>query len=159
MAKERKLDLSTLLSAIDKRDYTFYKRLDPDAQKEFSPLVIMRFMSSAPDKNGMHEFCLLTINEFVNKDLFSLSKHPELVYMLLCLSGTGKNLFHKWIKNTIKEKNNALWIRMFREMSDDLKDDEVKILRMKYTKKSIHDLALSLGKNDKEANDIKKSFD
>ena len=81
-----KLDLfKRVLPALDKRKKNFYNSLTDDEKKQYSPFIIMRYMSS--NGNGSsHEMSILDANDWVNKHFWVLSKeHKELQHLLLCL--------------------------------------------------------------------------
>ena len=84
-----KLDLATTLAAIDRKDYSYYDKLSDDMKKLYTPFVLMRFMSSATNSGGLHEFHIQMINDYVNSDFWTLSKYPDLQHLLMCLCGTG----------------------------------------------------------------------
>lgn len=92
--KESTLALATELSAMDFRKKDFYKELSPEHKKEISLWVLMRFMSSSQSMPAHH---LMMVNDLVNNNFSSLSKHPELQWRLLALCGTGKTQYHPWI--------------------------------------------------------------
>jgi hypothetical protein len=151
-----KLDLATTLTAIDKKDYSYYDNLSDDMKKLYTPFVLMRFISSATNSGGLHEFHIQMINDYVNTDFWSISKYPDFQHMLLCLCGTGTKQYHKWIpsKNERKEK----WIDLIKESNPNINKDEINILRKIYTNDDIFNLAIRSGKSDKEAKDYAKSF-
>lgn len=151
-----KLELSKTLEAFDRRNYDYYDSLPDELKKQFAPFVLMRFMSSAPNQSGMHEYHLQMVNHFINKEFWLLSNHKDFQHLLLCLCGTGKKQFHKWI--AANNKKNIKWVELFKEQYSDLSDLEIKILAKKNTPEDIETLALELGKSDSEIEDYVKSF-
>ena len=94
MATNRKLDLFGTLRSIDKKEIDFYDKLTDDAQKEFQPLVIQRWMSGCDDP-----FQINALNEFTTPYVFDFGKnHKELLAKLFvaCAGGTPKR--YKWVK-------------------------------------------------------------
>lgn len=151
-----KLELSKTLEAFDRRDYDYYNSLPDDLKKQFAPFVLMRFMSSAPNQGGMHEYHLQMVNHFINKEFWLLSKQPEFQHLLLCLCGTGKKQFHRWI--AANNKRNIKWIELFKEKYKDLSDLEIKVIKKNHTEEDILNLALEFGKTELEAKEYVKSF-
>ncbi len=105
--KENTLPLASELNAMDFSDMDFYKNLSDQHKKDISPWVLMRFMSSSQAAPEHH---LMIVNDLVNHNFSSLSKHPELQWKLLALCGTSRKQFHPWIappkgikKNKIEE--------------------------------------------------------
>jgi len=50
-AKQHKLDLGDVLSALDRGDLGYYNKLTDDEKKGYTPLVLMRYMSSLNMQN------------------------------------------------------------------------------------------------------------
>ena len=155
VVKER-LNLAKTLEAFDRRNYQYYDDLSDEFKKQFAPFVLMRFMSSAPNQGGMHEFFLQMTNHYVNKEFWLLSKYPDFQHLLLCLCGMGTKQFHKWIPN---KKEKTKWLELFKETHKDLNELEIKILRKQLTSDEILETALGLGKTNKEAKEYVKSFE
>jgi hypothetical protein len=90
---ERNLDLFKTLDSISKKKRAYYAELTEEEQKEFAPLVFMRWLSGTKDQGQ-----IVFLNEFVNPYVFDLSKHKELLYKLMtvCTDGTFKR--YTWIK-------------------------------------------------------------
>lgn len=151
-----KLELSKTLEAFDRRNYEYYNSLPDDLKKQFAPFVLMRFMSSAPNQGGMHEYHIQLVNHFINKEFWLISKYPDFQHLLLCLCGTGKKQFHKWIP--ANNKKNIKWVELFKEKYNDLSDLEIKVLAKNNSEEDIENLALSLGKSDSEIKEYVKSF-
>ncbi len=129
MMAAHKLDLKTVLSAIDRGDRNFYNNLPEEDKKGYTALVLMRYMSSVLNQNPNKEYCLLATNDIVNVGFWSLSKHPELQHLLLCLSGVKEvQKYRPWISN--KKPTNTKSIDDFLlEQNPECNDDELKILR------------------------------
>ena len=101
-----KLQLNTVLAAIDKKDYTFYDRLTPDHQKQLSPFLLNRYVSLVKGTNELQTYYLMAGNQRVNCTYFELAKHPKLVWQLLCTVSPGMGTqFHQWIGHKQKDKN------------------------------------------------------
>ena len=88
-----------VLPALDRGDKKFYSRLNDEQKKDIAIWPLTRWMSSTASGAADR---LYTVNEVVNKDsnLFSAkksenaletNKHKELQWMLLAMSGSGKD--------------------------------------------------------------------
>lgn len=113
MAADKKkppLDIFRVMEAIDKRNFGFYKTLTDEEKKAFSPLVIMRWISGVKGSREINEYYLQMVNEMINRNLWDpcLSKHPELLFMLLAQCGIGQKVNHEWIKGFSREKKSKL---------------------------------------------------
>ena len=95
-----KLDIQTVLEAADKGVKPFYVNLTEEEQKAFAPRVMIRWMSTLSDKNDAKYYQILATNDLVNLGMWSLIKHPELLWLLMCVSGTGRKQYHGWIPMT-----------------------------------------------------------
>lgn len=94
---ERKLDIFKLLSSIDEGDIHFYESLEEEEQKQFVPLVAMRWASGTSSKRQ-----ILKLNQFLNPAVFNLYDHKPLLYNLMVVSSDGKQKSYKWIKRASK---------------------------------------------------------
>ena len=72
--KKRELDLNRVLSAVDNKNYNFYDNLTEAELKEFSPFVLMRFVSNVDSRDrDIQEWFVEMTNELVNKNHWDLS--------------------------------------------------------------------------------------
>lgn len=125
--KTRALDLKQVLSAVDARDYNFYDSLTQDQLKEFSPYVLMRYVSSSNGDFDIQEWFLDKTNETVNKHHWVLSKnHKALLWKLYAGVGTGVPMFHQYIP-TLKVELNKIE-KLIAELNPSMKTDDVKLL-------------------------------
>lgn len=92
MAKERALDVFQLLARIDQKDYDIWDSLSDDQKKEFSPLVVMRWMAGTTEPVQ-----IIFLNEIVNISVFQLGEHKELLLKLLTVCSNGKPKRYSWI--------------------------------------------------------------
>src|ERR1700756_3326032 len=103
--KESTLTLQMELPAMDFRDMNFYANLSDEHKKEISLWLLMRYMSSSQNNTEYH---LMMVNDMVNHNFSSLSKHPELQWKLLAMCGTKRKQFHPWIAPPKGIKKNKL---------------------------------------------------
>ena len=84
------LDIKRELSAVDLRNYEFYDKLTPEEKKEFSPYILMRYVSNVDGDRDLQEWFIERTNELVNKDHWTLSKnHKALLWKLFAGCGIG----------------------------------------------------------------------
>lgn len=147
------IPLKDIMSAIDKKDRTFYNRLTAEQKKAFSAWMMMRYASSVQGKDAAHY--IYFVNEFVNKDFSEVSKHPELQWLLLSSTGVGKIQFHPYVKPpNSKKKKNAIH-EFVASIMPHLKTDEIELLINLNTTEELKDFARNNGLSDK---DIKEVF-
>jgi len=100
------LDLFEVLSALDKKDYSYYDKLSEEQKRKFVPFIMTHWMSAIKANEGLARYYVMSTNEYANKYLFNefVGKHPKLQWLMLCSAspGLGKQ-FHQWIPH-IKEK-------------------------------------------------------
>ena len=133
----KKIDLKSMLGAVDRRNKDFYSQLSDEQKKEFSPFMIMRWTSSIKGSKQLQEHYLELTNEFLNKDFSVLYKHKELCWMLASIIGIGRNQFHPWIGVSKKTKKELLTDKLS-SLYPSLNQDELKILLS--NKKAVQDI-------------------
>lgn len=126
--KARALDIGRVLKAVNQKNYNFYDTLTEDELKEFSPYVLMRFVSNPNHSDrDILEWYILETNERVNKHHWDLSKdHEKLLWQLYAGIGAGINLTHNFmpmVKGTLDKFETLL-----DELYPQLKTDEIKLL-------------------------------
>jgi hypothetical protein len=102
--KKYKLELASVLGALDRRDFNYYSKLTDEEKKGYVPVVLMRYMSSLTDQNTMAPIAVLAVNDLVNIGFWSLSGHDELLHKLLCLSGISGKQYRPWLATKKSKK-------------------------------------------------------
>ena len=125
--KKYKLDLTTVLQAIDKRNLKFYSTLNEEEKKAYVPLVLMRYISSVTDQNRNVAYSVLATNDLVNVGFWQLDKHKELQHMLLCLCGLGGKQYRPWIGLKNRKTKNKI-IEFLCDYYPEQKIDEIEII-------------------------------
>jgi hypothetical protein len=90
--KKYKLDIFLVLNQLNKKNYEFYSNLEEEERKGFIPLVTTRWQSGTSDPAQ-----IVMLSEFVNPFIFTLNKHPDLLYKLMTIC-TVKPQKYKWMK-------------------------------------------------------------
>lgn len=149
----KKLDLSTVLNGIDRKNFNFYDGLSDEDKKLYQPFVLLRFLSSCSN-NIYHEYSVQVINNLINKDFWVLTKHPELVHQLFCICSTGEKQNHRWIAP--KTKKTIKWLEILGKK--EVSKDELILLYKNTTSDMIYDKCLDLGLTVKEAKEYVKDY-
>ena len=147
-----KIPLNDVLNAIDRRDYNWYSNLPDEQKKKWSSWLFLRYASSV--KGSGAEDALLNTNEFVNKHYVDLYKHEELMWKLMCLTGTGKKQYHEWIKAPNSKKKTDKVSEFVSELYPHLKSDEVELFQILNSVSDIEQLAQDAGKSQEEIDEI-----
>ena len=150
-----KLDLATVLNAIDRKDRKFFANLSAEEKKAFGAIVMMRFTSSAV--RGMEDFALIATNEVANKHFFELYEHPELQYLLLTAASSGRNTRHPWIAGA-KQPGGVLLANFISRFWPEANRMEREAILNQFDQKSFAVFVDGSGVDKEEAKKIKQSF-
>lgn len=148
MAKQ--VPLGKLLKAIDLKDRDFYDELDAEEKKSFSGYIAMRWASSAtsnPSIPGVEGYYIQSANANANKDMFNLSKHPKLQWLVVTTISPGMGtMSHQFLKH--KPKANAGNNKIRKQLSElypEMKDDDLDTLAKMTTQKELTSYNKSCG--------------
>jgi hypothetical protein len=155
-----KLDVMTLLEAVDTNKKNFYSNLTEEEKKGFSPWVAVRWMSTLSDNNPNRDYAILATNDLVNLYVKSLSNsHPELVYLLMTVAGTGKKQYHSWIPtNTKKASSTPKFDKILIEMNSLCNEDELSILKNSFSIEEATELSKRSGIDDKTLKEVREEL-
>lgn len=144
------LEIKRELNAVDQRNYDFFDKLPDDQKKEFSPYILMRYVSNVQGDRDTAEWFIERTNEFVNKNHWSLSKnHKALLWKLFAGCGTGINCYHPYLKANSKEKANKIE-KLIAELNPAMKMSEIKLLASMMTKADKEELFDKMGFDKKQ---------
>ena len=143
------LSLNTVLSALDQKDMKFWDRCTTEQQKKIAPFLLNRYMSLVKGNQELAAYYLMATNQRVNTNYFALSKHPKLVWQLLCTvsPGMGKQ-FHQWVGNKKKDASDKKTREIYKVLEvlyPTAKRDELDMMSSMMTKKDIKELLASHG--------------
>lgn len=155
--KKEKLDIFLEMEHADLQNKDFYSQLKPSLQKDFSPIVAMRWFSSVPDNSKYKEYNLIMTNEMLNVDFWSLQKHPELQWKLMAMCGCGTKLRHQWIPMPKRKKISKLSEFML-QWYPSANNQELEILTS-VNRDDFEQFVKSTGATDTELRDILKAYD
>ena len=151
MAGSYKNNIFDILNHIDYHDYNYFDSLSEEQQKDFTPFLILRWLSCSSDQSGMHMYHLLTTSQ-MNKNLWKISNEKKLCYMLFASTGLNRKCYHKWIKLTNKQSNNNSLSKLEKEIQTlfDVNDIEAKIIVKEMGLAKCMDFLKQNGYSDKE---------
>lgn len=154
-----KLDLMGTLEAADRGLKDYYDNLTEEERKGFAPVVLIRWLSTLSDNNSSQAYALIATNDLVNLGLFQLQKnHPELVWKLMCVAGTGKKQYHQWIPNKKHSSKTPLLDQFIQELYPLANQDEQQILRSQVSADRWLQMAQDSGYSDKQMRDLRNEF-
>ena len=158
-AKKPSLDIKDEMFYADKKRFNWLDEQSPDLAKTFSPLVAMKWMSVVfsynADEVGEH---ILNVNDFVNQGFWELSKHPDLQWRLMCATGCGTQQRHGWVPLASSRKKVSKVDQALLELHPHLNDEELAIMRDKFTVESFKQLLLDMAKNDADIKALVDEF-
>lgn len=153
-----KLDIQAVLEAADKGLKDFYSNLTEEEQKAFAPRVVMRWLSALSDKNDSKYYQILATNDLVNLGMWSLGRHPELLWKLMCVSGTGRKQYHAWIPMGKKDTTTPKWDDFIMQVWPHTNTQEREILKKIKSESEWQDLIKQSGADDKQIKDIRNEI-
>lgn len=139
----QKLPVKDVLAALDMNAKNIYNELDDSEKKQVAFWLLNRYMASVQGNREKQELAVFKTNEYYNKNYNEIqSKHKNLLWQLLCISGnTGKIEYHPWIGFKKKTGGNNNSINFLQKIYPNMKLDEIELLATQYTKKELKQLA------------------
>jgi hypothetical protein len=148
--KKRALDLTKVLSAVDNKNYEFYDNLTAAELKEFSPYVLLRFVSSVGSNDrDIQEWFVEMTNEMVNKHHWMLSKnHEKLLWLLYAATGAGIKSYHPYLPALKSDFDK--FEKLLAVLHPTYKMDEIKLLASVMTEEEKLELFDKMGFDKKD---------
>jgi hypothetical protein len=151
--KEYKNNLfGVVIPALDRRDKKFYGKLNAEQQKDISIWILTRWMSSTTRDTPVQ---LCNVNDVANVGSKFLTKHKELQWILLSMTGQGRPTKHEWIAPPKGIKKNRLQEMLLNHFPL-LRDDELDLLIKINSKENIEQFLIENGYDDKTIKEIFK---
>lgn len=150
--KPPQIPISTMMKALDQGNTSFYDSLNKDQRKAFSPWLAMRWASNVRSNDYAPYYIMMT-NEWCNVDFATTSKHPELFWKLLTLSGLGPVQDHKFISPPKKAKKSKVQ-KFLSDIYPSYSPRDIEMLEKINTLDEIKELAQSHGYDKKEIKDL-----
>lgn len=137
----QKLPVKDVLAALDMNAKNIYNELDDSEKKQVAFWLLNRYMASVQGTREKQELAVFKTNEYYNKNYNEIqSKHKNLLWQLLCISGnTGKIEYHPWIGFKKKGSSNNN-IKTLEKLYPNMKQDELELLATMYTTKEIKEI-------------------
>jgi hypothetical protein len=152
-----KLTIKDETAAIDMGARDLWDNFTDDQKKQISFFLLNRYASSIKTSDReAQELAVFKTNEYFNKYFFELSKHPKLLWYLVCMTGNEdkKIYFHEWIGFKKKSDDNKT-LKFLETIYPDMKTDELELLASISDPAEIKELARDLGLDDKEIKKLK----
>jgi len=143
------LSLKEIFSALDKKDYWFYGRIGKEKQKAFSSYLQLKYNASATGNNDLQEYQIRSTNNKLNINFWEISKHPDLVWKILCAINPKIGSFGRKylpIKKAIKDNKKTKFLM---EIFPTWKLKDIEAYAEICDKKELKQLAIEYGYDDK----------
>ncbi len=151
--KQYKNDLfGVVIPALDRRDKKFYGKLNEEQKKDISIWTLTRYMSST-NVNADIQIC--NVNTLVNSRSKFLTKHKELQWMLLAMTGVGRPQKHDFIYPPKGIKKNRVEEAILQYFPG-LNDEEIELFQKINSVEDLEDFFKDNGFSDKEIEDLLK---
>jgi hypothetical protein len=153
-----KLELKTILAAIDLGSKESWDEFSDEEKKSVAFFLLNRYASNVKTNNqDLAEHYLILVNEFVNKNFYLMSKHPKLMWQLMCAcSHDSKKIhFHEWMALKRKADPGSKKTQFLQTIYPNAKLDDLEILSKMMDTKQVKQLAKDHGYTDKQINDLK----
>ena len=118
------MDIFRTLKEISNANLDFIESLSEEDLKGFSPVVVQQWLAGADEHREYHT---LFTADICNPYVFTLGKHPKLLYKLFCVAngfGDGRYTYIKKQSNKTKTETVKLLCEYYNEsptkMSDEL---------------------------------------
>ena len=159
VAKKRayKIDLFPLLRNISTKNIAYYDTLTEENLKEFSPFVIMRWLTGCSGADNARQ--IVYLNEFVNPYAFVLNKnHKKLLYNLLTVCTSGRDCRYKFVKTNPKRQSEfPISVGIIQKMFDySYRDANATVVL--FTDENIINMGTQLGLQKTEITNLKKEL-
>ena len=153
IVKKFGLDIFKLLTQLNSpMSGDIYKSLTREEQNSFSALVVMRWLSGTDN-----EAQILALNDFANKAIFPLGKHPHLLMQLLQACSPKTNGRSTWIGIKGGSKKTQIRNQVVMEFFD-FSINEVRAMTVFPTDEEIIGMAEEIGFQDDEMKKLKKEI-
>jgi len=144
-----KLNINNKMREFDRKNRNFYDNLTTEERKKFSNYLMIRWGSTVDASTDIQKYYLLSLNERLNKDFFSLGRHPKLQWLLCTTVSPGMGTFkHNWIApgKKIKESKTRTF---FAELYPHFNDQELDLISSINDIEVVKKLARDMGWDEK----------
>jgi hypothetical protein len=155
---DNKPNLSLVLGAIDTRSKDVWDEFSDEEKKNVGFFLLNRYISNVESRDqDLVEHYLELGNEVVNKNFYILSKHPKLLWQLMCVCGypTKKMQNHKWLALKRKSDGSSKKSKFLQTIYPEAKLDDIELMAKLVDTKELKQLAKDHGYSDKQINDLK----
>lgn len=145
-----KLDIKRVLTAADRKQYSFYNDLTEAERKAFSPYVLLRYMSNIDGDQQLQEWFVEKTHEYTNKHMWDLTKnHAELLWCLYAAVGAGIPSRHQYLASSTRSKSDK-FIKLLADLNPSMKITDLELAASLMNAQQRADLFEQLGFDSKQ---------
>lgn len=108
-----RLNIANEMRQLDQKNRGFFDDLTGEERKKFSTFLMIRWGSAVDGSRELQEYYVQSINHYLNRHFFSMSRHPKLQWLMATAASPGLGTpRHNWIspkkvKTSAKQKQLA----------------------------------------------------
>jgi hypothetical protein len=142
-----RLNIANEMRMLDNKRRDFYDSLTTEERKKFSTYLMIRWGSCVEGNRELQEYYVQSVNHYLNRHFFSVSRHPKLQWLMATAASPGLGpVKHNWISPK-KVKANAK-LKQLSALFSHLGDDELAVLAEITDNADIEQYKKDLGDND-----------
>ena len=133
-----RLNIANEMRQLDQKNRGFFDELTVEERKKFSTYLMIRWSSAVDGSRELQEYYVQSVNHYLNRHFFSMSRHPKLQWLMATAASPGMGTpKHNWISLKKRESSNRATVKQLEQWCPDLKADELELLASINTKKDI----------------------
>jgi hypothetical protein len=145
-----KLSIQNEMSQFDRKNRDFYDSLTDEERKKFSNYLMIRWGSAVEGSRDLQEFYLVACNERLNKNFFSVNRHPKLQWLMATTVSPGMGTHrHTWIAPKKRETQLSAKRKRLQEIYPTYKDDELDVMAQIVSNQELDEYDRAAGKDKK----------
>ncbi len=145
-----KLSIQNEMAQFDRKNREFYDELTDEERKKFSNYLMIRWGSAVQGSPELQEFYLIATNERLNKNFFSVNRHPKLQWLMATSVSPGMGTHrHQWIAPKKKDAGSNEVKKILLELYPTMKISDIETLAAVIDKKELRQYLREHG-NDKD---------
>ena len=142
-----KLGIHNEMACLDRKDRGFYDSLTDEERKKFSNYLMIRWSSAVQGSRDLQEFYVISANQRLNRNFFSVNQHPKLQWLMATTvspdMGTQR---HQWIAPKKKDGTNATALRRrLAELFPSMKLADIEVMSNIVTRQELQQYERDLG--------------
>lgn len=147
-----KVDIFNLLDKLSVGDLEVWNSYSAEEQKTISPLIIMRWLSGTSSARQ-----IVYLNVLVNHLVFTLSKHPDLIFKVMAVCTDKRRTRYQWLSQKKSEGQKKRTLEVIQQYYG-YSQREAKMVLPLLEKDDIINKAESLGWEKDELSKLKKEL-